>query len=117
VGSTELALACDASASQAKTVGLAKSQWWKPSSRPSPPAPGIEPAFQSRHAGAVQTPKRSFDELVRENPDAFDYADCADLSRETGVSVPAPIQILIEERKAKLAAKVTAGRDAAWPRR
>jgi len=64
---------------------------------------------RSRHSRAMQNAKKSFDELVRENPSAFDYADCADLSRETGVSVPAPLQKLIEERKAKLAAKAIGG--------
>ena len=45
--------------------------------------------------------RKTIDELIRENPDAFDFPDCGNPPRETGVRTPPAIQKLIDARKAE----------------
>ena len=58
------------------------------------------------------SPKRkSIEDLIRENPEAFDYPDCGDPLRETGVRVPEPLRKLVEERQSRRAAKRAGNRN------
>jgi hypothetical protein len=53
------------------------------------------------HFGAMTiSDQKTFDELVRENPDAFDYPDHGNPLRQTGVATPGQIQKLIDARTA-----------------
>jgi hypothetical protein len=58
----------------------------------SAPSPWIMPGNRNQSAPTMprEPTQKTFKEKLAENSDRFDYADCPDLSRDTGVSVRTP---------------------------